>query len=301
MSQWFLPSDYGPNSGAGDNGSVRQLRASRRICKLPLWAFIVLVILGLVVITAAVVVPLQLVNRDKSSAAQDSAVAKCRQSNPCQNGGESVAASRFCGCICTNGFTGASCTEKSADPSCTSFDFDSQQTANGSNSTTNIKNATIGSALPRLFGKADGSYNIPLDPSLVLATFSNANLSCTLQNALVNLTGRTAPQNSAARLRLRQLDTDPSPSPTPASAAAAAEQTVTATLDQDVVDFARVALLYVVQTVNVSAAEDAHRRLDDTFGVGRDFGNVTSSSGITIELAGRRILLAGGASVGRAN
>lgn len=303
MSQWFLPSDYGANSGTGDNGSVRQLRASRRICGLPLWAFIVLVILGLVIITAAVVVPLQLVNRDRSSAAQDSPVAKCRQSNPCQNGGENIATSGFCGCICTNGFTGASCTEKSADSSCTSFDFDGQQTANSSNSAAagGIKNATIGSALPRLFGKADGSYNIPLDPSLVLATFSNASLSCTLQNALVNLTGRTTPQNSAARLRLRQLDIDPSPSPTPASAAASAVESLRAVLNQDVVDFARVAVLYVVQTVSVSAAEDAHQRLDDTFRVGRDSGNVTSSSGITFELAGRRILLAGGASVGRAN
>lgn len=296
MSQWFLPSDYG-NSGTEDNGSLRQLRGGRRICRLPLWAFIVLVILALVVITAAVVVPLQLVSLSHKSN-KSSTVAQCQQSNPCQNGGENIATSGLCGCICTNGFTGASCTERDADPSCTSFDFDDRQAGTGG-TIKGIKNATIGSAIPRLFNKADDSYNIQLDPSLVLSTFSKGNLSCALQNALVNFTGRTSPQgSSASRLRPRQLSTDPSASPTPTSAATNSMPSQTASLDQDVVDFARVAVLYVVQTASVTAAEDAHQGLDNSFRGGRDSGNVTSG-GITFELDDRRIVLADGAAVGR--
>ena len=72
----------------------------------------------------------------------------------------------------------------------------------------------------------------------------------------------------------------------------------TTSLDQDVVDFARVAVLYVVQTASVTAAEDAHQGLDNSFRGGRDSGNVTSG-GITFELDDRRIVLADGAAVGR--
>jgi hypothetical protein len=312
MSQWFLPDDY--DRGGGDNGQVRQLKNGRRICGLPLWAFIVMVIFGLVLITAAVVVPLQLVSMSKANNNNDNYFAQCKKSNPCQNGGENIATNDFCGCVCTNGFTGSTCTLKDADTSCTSFDFKDRQTASGV--IQGIKNATIGSALPRLFDKGNNTYNIELDPSLLLGVFSKGNLSCTLQNALVNFTGRTQPESQSQSRFKRELGavdrrrqiltdpsiiTDPATSPTPTSGAhATPTASRNSNLDQDTVDFARVAVLYLAQTENLGTAEQAHQNLDTTFRGGTDKGNVTSS-GVTFELEKRSIVLRNGTIVGGAN
>ncbi|KAI5846003.1 hypothetical protein BZA05DRAFT_342088 [Tricharina praecox] len=300
MSQW-------PASGVDgydDNGSLRPVKSGRRICGLPLWAFIILVILGLVVITAAVVVPIQLVNinktRNASTNSNASILARCKESNPCQNGGENIANSDLCSCICTNGFTGASCETKGEDSSCTSFDFADQGGVEG------IKNATIGSALPRLFNKSQASYDITLDPSLILGVFSKGNLSCTLQNALVSFNGRTEPTTTTATRRRsrRQLLTDttlpvvPTATATAAgtpSASAAASREVA--LDQDAVDFARVAVLFLAQTEDIATAEAAHQALDDGFGRGKDFGNVTTGD-ITFRLDDRSVVLDDGSVVG---
>jgi hypothetical protein len=296
MSQW-------PASGAdGDNGSLRPVTNRRRICGLPLWAFIILVILGLVVITAAVVVPLQLVNLSKTRNASDnsnaSILARCKESNPCRNGGENIANSGFCSCICTNGFTGASCETKGEDSSCTSFDFADQGDVKG------IKNATIGSALPRLFTKSQSAYNITLDPSLLLGVFSKGNLSCTLQNALISFNGRTEPtptdSTPTGTRRRRQLATDtslpvvPTSTGTPAPSAAASGEVV---LDQDAVDFARVGVLYLAQTEDIATAESAHQALDDEFGRGRDSGNVTTGD-LTFRLDDRSVVLDDGSVIG---
>ncbi|KAF8538428.1 hypothetical protein BDD12DRAFT_917690 [Trichophaea hybrida] len=310
MSRWFLPDDY---DHGGDNGDVKQLRNRRRICGLPLWAFIIMVILGLVLITAAVVVPLQLVSMSKASN-NDSYVTRCKKSNPCQNGGENIATSDFCGCVCTNGFTGSSCTIKEADTSCTSFNFKDRQSSSGV--IAGIKNATIGSALPRLFDKGNNTYHIELDLSLLLGVFSKGNLSCTLQNALVNFTGKTQPDvQSQSRFRRevivdrrRQLDTDPSgssiitdpaASPTPTGSGASATPTGSQkkNLNQDAIDFARVAVLYLAQTESLRTAEEAHQNLDTTFRGGTDSGNVTSS-GVTFELDKKSIVLRNGSIVG---
>jgi len=294
MSQWpSLGAD-----GCDDNGSLRPVKSDRRICGLPPWAFIIFVILGLVIVTAAVVIPLQLVNLSKSQSDNDASIlARCKKSDPCQNGGENVGISGFCSCICTNGFTGVSCETKGGDSSCTTYDFANQGDVKG------IKNATIGSALPRLFTKSQ-SYNITLDPSLILGVFSRRNLSCTLQNALVNFNGRTEPTPTSKRRRQHILtDTALHVVPTPtgapvsaASASAAAAREIP--LVQDVVDFARVGVLYLAQTKDIATAESAHEALDGVFGRGQDFGNVTSGN-ITFRLDNRRILLDDGSVVGR--
>jgi hypothetical protein len=307
MSQWPLPEEYGQG---GDNGSLRQVKPTRRICGLPLWAFIMLVILALVVITAAVVVPLQLVNLSKSGdndGNKSSVVAKCKKTNPCQNGGENIATSDFCGCICTNGFTGASCQTKEEDLSCTSFDFEDRGMT--SQVIEGIKNATIGSALPRLFNKTESAYNIELDPSLLLGVFSKANLSCTLQNALVNFNGKTEPETQPEKralkiirsLRIRQLEIDTSMPPTVTSTTAKPSATASNSrelaLDQDAIDFARVGVLFLAQTDGVGVAETAHQDLDAAFRAGTDFGNVTTGA-ITFQLDSRSIVLSDGEVIG---
>jgi hypothetical protein len=300
MSEWPAPQDY--SDGSADNGSVRQVKPIRRLCGLPLWAFIVLVILALVVITAAVVVPLQLVNLSKSSDDNDnsSAVAACKKSNPCQNGGENIATSNFCGCICTNGFTGSQCQTKEADASCTSFNFEDRGKTDG------IKNATIGSALPRLFNISESAYNIELEPSLILGVFSLANLSCTLQNALVNFNGETEPETQLTKrgiVRMRQFASTTSTfsAATPTTTTTAAQSSSTATrelaLDQDALDFARVGVLFLVQNDGVGVAETAHEDLDAKFKAGIDFGNVTTGNA-TFQLDDRSIVLSDGEVIG---
>jgi hypothetical protein len=296
MSEWPAPQDY--SDGDVDNGSVRQVKPKRRLCGLPLWAFIALVILALIVITAAVVVPLQLVNLSKSSDDDNSsAVAACKKSNPCQNGGENIATSNFCGCICTNGFTGSQCQTKEADASCTSFNFEDRGKTDG------IKNATIGSALPRLFNISESTYNIDLELSLILGVFSQANLSCTLQNALVTFNGETEPETQLTKrgiVRIRQFASTTSTF-TATSTATAAQSSSTASrelaLDQDALDFARVGVLFLVQTDGVGVAQTANEDLDAKFKVGTDFGNVTTG-GVTFQLDDRSIVLSDGEVIG---
>lgn len=303
VSEWPIAADCGYGT---DNGSIRQVKPRRRICGLPLWAFIVLVILALVVITAAVIVPIQLANLSKSGKNNGNAQAleNCKKTNPCQNGGENLATSNFCGCICTNGFTGSLCQTKEPDASCGSYDF----AGRGNNSSiAGLKNATIGSALPRLFNKSS-SYNIGLDPSLLLGVFSQANLTCTLQNALINFDGETEPISHKRALkiirslRIRQIDIDTSTN-TPTATSTSTWSSATATssgvpvLNQDTLDFARVGVLFLAQNDGVGVAETAHEDLDATFRDGTDRGNVTTGK-FTFKLDSRSIVLSDGKVVG---
>jgi hypothetical protein len=137
----------------------------RRICGLRVGLFVPLVLLLLVIITAAVVVPVQLVALSKQH--------KSAQSS-CANGG--VSATEGDKCICTDSFTGATCeTKSSIDPSCIEASWPQGP-----------KKAKIGSALPSLLKDASEKYHIPLDPTKLLHEFKTANVSCMLQNALVS-------------------------------------------------------------------------------------------------------------------
>src|SRR5690606_10937544 len=74
--------------------SSPQKKPKRKICGLPIWAFSLLLLLAVLVIAAAIVVPLQLVmlsrNSDRNAASQPSntnttLAVQCRRNNPCQN------------------------------------------------------------------------------------------------------------------------------------------------------------------------------------------------------------------------
>ena len=323
MPQWPHTEDMEPEND-GDN--MRSMRQGRRICGLPLWAFILLIALALIVITAAVVVPLQLVNLSQNNssrndnASSSNVVARCKESTPCANGGENIATDDFCSCVCINGFTGADCSISEPDSACTNFDFGDRKTFAGP--VAGIKNATIGSAIPRLFDKATDAYNIALDPSLLLGVFSKANVSCTVQNALVNFNGRTSPSEELRKLR-RQLLIDNSPIPSASSASSSSSSslssstttptstratgttstTPTATstrapaLDQDALDFARVAVLYIAQGSGMADAEDAQLTLSNSFEQGIDFGDVMARN-TTIQLDERSMVMSNGDLVG---
>ncbi|CAZ80608.1 unnamed protein product [Tuber melanosporum] len=313
MSQWPLPGDFNSENNSPVGPSREQ---GRRVCGLPLWAFVLLVILALLVISAAVIVPLQLVKLskgDKGGGGDDSGnsvLAECKSEIPCQNGGENIATRDFCGCVCTSGFTGANCTQKE-DSSCTTVDLQDLQ----GGLVKGIQNVTMGNALPRLFELAEPSYNIKLDRAMILAVFSNEDISCTAQNALVQFDGESMPSTNGKRstigeslplLRMRQdltLDTSPTPTtsgtvPSATSSSGGSSETRTAVVDPDAVDFARVTVLYLTNAGNLSVAENAQYRLQVAFSGGIDFGSLAVGGNITVNFDNRSIKMANGDMVG---
>jgi hypothetical protein len=159
------------------DGSERR----RRCCRLPLWAIVLLLLLLVAIIIAAIVTPIILTHR--KSAASQLSVSDCETRLPCFNNGASIVinSTTQCGCLCAGGFSGVQC--QIQDSSCT-------QTGNTS----------IGSAIPNLVQSANAAFSsqFTLSTPQLLERFAAANLSCTAQNALVNLNGSTDGLSNAA-------------------------------------------------------------------------------------------------------
>lgn len=307
-SQWPLPGDFTHET----EFSIRPpRREGRRLCGLPVWAFVLLVILALVVISAAVIVPLQLVNlyKGKNNNSAANALADCKQKSLCMNGGETIAMKDFCGCVCTNGFTGSTCSEK-ADSSCTTVDLKDEDDGK----VKGIQNVTMGNALPRLFDIAFPFYNIQLDMAKVLAVFSNQSISCTAQNSLVTFNGKAAPSTTdtdgkdpvddLSLLKKRQDITIDTSGPSLASeTATVSDSTYTGNnrvpqLDPDAIDFARVVVMYLTNFRTLTVAGDAQSALQNGFAAGRDFGNLPIGNNIMVNFDNRSIKLSDGSVVG---
>ncbi|KAL6874874.1 hypothetical protein J3F83DRAFT_728953 [Trichoderma novae-zelandiae] len=276
------PDDDAPAKGKG-----------RRCCGLPLWGFISIIVLMLCIVAAAVVVPLEyFVFKNLGTHADPSAVnlETCAKTLPCLNGGSAVVVNNTCSCICTNGFTGASCgTGGSA--GCTTTNL---VPTDGSS---HINNVTLGMAIPRIIADSNKNFSIPLVGTSILAKFNSGNLSCIAQNALVTFDGQStrtgladasvqAPTDGPSKdktgtnknpgpmpdLTSRQLDaahgglfvlspragssTSSPPSP---------KQTSLFTVTEEVLDFARTAVLYVLQEDSVDAANTAQTQLQQFF------------------------------------
>lgn len=154
---------------------------TRRCCGMPVWAFVLLCIILLLLIAAAVVIPVTLVvlpKQHSNSGVTD--LASCKKAVACANGGTNYFVSNSCRCICANGYTGAACTT-ATDSGCITSDV------KAGDQTNNVyTNATVGSSISRLLSGGPSNYSIPLTPAILLSIFSNANLSCTSENALVN-------------------------------------------------------------------------------------------------------------------
>ncbi|KAL0937652.1 uncharacterized protein CTRU02_207383 [Colletotrichum truncatum] len=170
-----------------DEGSVKR---RRRCCGLPLWAFILIVILVLGIIAAAIIVPLEFFvfrkNRAGSTPTAEPALTQCQNQLKCENGGTNVISQNVCSCICTNGFTGQTCAVAGA-TGCT--------TTNLAGSS-NINNVTLGQAIPRLLQQSQTNFTIPLDGTDILAKFNTESLSCIAQNSLVTFDGRSTRQGT---------------------------------------------------------------------------------------------------------
>ncbi|KAG6047836.1 hypothetical protein E4U39_008016 [Claviceps sp. Clav50 group G5] len=178
----------GPSHSRTPSGQM-VAKPKRRCCGLPIWAFILLVILALCIIAAAVVLPLEffvfknLGSSDDNNTPQPS-LSQCQQTLPCLNGGRSLFAQDKCSCICTNGFTGPTCGDGGS-TGCAMTDLVSMD------GQSHIQNVTLGRAIPRLIAGADQNYSVPLFGTTILARFNAGNLSCIAQNSLVTFDGRS--------------------------------------------------------------------------------------------------------------
>ncbi|KDN61988.1 hypothetical protein CSUB01_05053 [Colletotrichum sublineola] len=177
-----------PMTRIESNDGESSTRRRRRCCGLPLWAFIVIVIIVLGLVAAAIVVPLEFFvfrrNRADNPPAEP-ALSQCQNQLKCENGGTNVISQGVCSCICINGFTGQTCTVAGA-TGCTTTNL------MGSGSPTSLSNVTLGQAIPRLLQQAQTNFSIPLDGTDILAKLNTENLSCIAQNSLVTFDGRSS-------------------------------------------------------------------------------------------------------------
>jgi len=296
MSAW--PSGFDGQGGDGQDGQDGQKQKKpRRCCGLPCWGFFLVVLILLIIIAAAVVVPLELLVLNKPKASSSGAVtaASCQANTAtaCQNGGSSVVDNGSCACICTNGFTGSTCTSANATGCAT-------VTMSGSSFT----NVTLGQSISRLISGGQTNYSIPLSESTILARFNSANLSCATENALVTFQGRSERLGAASDLvfsitssssapsataqNARRQDTAATTTSAPVAAAtnngivydASATNTPSVgtsasssssdpqavfSITEEVLDFARVAVLYVLQQDALENAITAQSSLQTWF------------------------------------
>ncbi|OJJ34193.1 hypothetical protein ASPWEDRAFT_564371 [Aspergillus wentii DTO 134E9] len=160
------------NNAHGEKPERRQ----RRCCGMPLWLFIVVCVVIIIIIAAAVLIPIFLIVVPRENASD---LSTCEKTTPCKNGGVSVSSGDICSCVCTNGYTGSQCAT-AGDAGCITT-----QINHGSTS----EQATMGSELPRLFEDSQNNFSIPLDSVTIMALFSQNNVSCTSENALVSFKG----------------------------------------------------------------------------------------------------------------
>ncbi|KAL2816885.1 hypothetical protein BJX63DRAFT_128405 [Aspergillus granulosus] len=278
----------------------------RRCCGMPLWAFIAACVILLLIVAAAVLIPIFLVVVPRENESNDSSTT-CARTSPCSNGGVSVSSGDVCSCVCVNGFTGSRCTN-AGDASCITTEITQGSTS---------RNATVGDDLPRLFQDSQSNFSIPLDPITIMALFSQNNVSCTTENALVAFDGlsssndnsrRSLPLDSqlfddeeplvsafshvptATALAARSVTTingilvESTPAPTregsedteeaePTStttATATAQPTSTPAVSTEVVDFSRIAVLYILQKTGelntaMFSAESIQKHLEDSY------------------------------------
>jgi len=170
-----LPSE----SDAGERG-----RRKRKCCGLPLYAFFLLLLLLFLLIAAAVVVPVVLIVLPKHNEGSSSALSKCQSKLTCQNGGTNViTSSGTCQCICANGYSGNTCATAST-AGCTTISVGS------------TKDATVGSAIPRLLSGAQSNFSVALDGPSLLGLFSGNALSCNSENELVTFNNNAGTKRS---------------------------------------------------------------------------------------------------------
>ncbi|MCJ1268733.1 hypothetical protein MMC22_008621 [Lobaria immixta] len=155
---------------------------ARKCCGMPLWIFVLLLAIVVLLIAAAVVIPITLIVLPRMRHGAPS-LASCKEKALCRNGGTNLVVDNSCGCVCANGFTGSTCINP-PDESCIFTDIKI------GGARTVYQNATVGSAIPRLFFGASSNFSIFLDSTTLLSRFSATNLTCIEENVLVTFDGK---------------------------------------------------------------------------------------------------------------
>ncbi|KAJ5967367.1 hypothetical protein N7501_003615 [Penicillium viridicatum] len=88
-------------------------RRKKTCCGMPRNIFVILCIVLFIIVVLAVLLPVFLV-----AVPREQANSTCAEKNPCENGGVSVSAGSQCSCVCSNGYTGSRC-NIAGDGSCT--------------------------------------------------------------------------------------------------------------------------------------------------------------------------------------
>ncbi|KAH8205630.1 hypothetical protein TruAng_000124 [Truncatella angustata] len=184
------------------NSDQSQQKKGRRCCGLPLWGFLVLMFALLVVIAAAIIVPLEffvIQKRDDNTVTAQPELSDCQNQLSCANGGTNVVTDGVCSCICTNGFTGNDCTTSSS-AGCTTTSLTSSDST--------LSNVTLGQSIPRLIQEGQTNFSLPLSATTILSKFNSANLSCVAENALVTFDGSSTRSTTSAAVLNVGVDSD---------------------------------------------------------------------------------------------
>lgn len=279
----------------------------RRCCGLPVWGFLIVFLIILIVIAAAVVVPVELLVIHKKST-QSTAAAQLQQcqsntNSECQNGGSSIVSGGGCSCICINGFTGPTCSVGGT-TGCTTTSIDT------------LSDVTLGYSIPRLLSDAESNFSVPLSPTVILGRFNSANLSCISQNALVTFNGGAGGGSSAkAAVRSYPLRATTTTSSAPTTSSSPTTSSIISTTSaffstvfnstQEVQDFARVAVLFLLQEDDLDVASTAQSNLQTFFNAqkstNKDALNVTLGGGNSANLVELSVQLGNGTMFGGLN
>ncbi|KAM0561161.1 hypothetical protein ACHAPJ_003665 [Fusarium lateritium] len=298
----------------------------RRCCGLPVWAFALLLLLLVGIILAAVLVPLEffvwknLGNNDKPQ----SALAQCQESLKCQNGGTNILSQGVCSCICTNGFTGSDCSAGGSD-GCTTTDLggDLSNVTLGKNIPRLIEDAQKNFSIP-LSGTAimaklnSGELSCIAQNSLV--TFDGgatrkrdvlAKGSVTREKREVDVPTLVARATASEALVVSSdaplstklvvdegspnavpTTTDDAEGPAQTSDAASASQTQVPTgkfaITNEVLDFARVAVLYVLQQDDLDSAQDAQSSIGKFLAKARKDDGVSTKEAASLSIGDKK-------------
>jgi hypothetical protein len=192
------------------------------------------------------------------------------------------------------------------------------------------QNATVGSAISRLLEDASKNFSVPLNSATIISLFSANGLSCTSQNALVTFDGRPSPavqgsvQSSTAQSATITNAPTKRSNPTASSILTvpnlsyiyydSSSQTMVATptpsassqgdsnylvVNDIVLDFARVSVLFILQEKkSLAVAVTAQGRLQNALNVPRGSPKVDVGSNITVEFNDMTIDLGDGSKVG---
>jgi hypothetical protein len=319
-------------------------KKKRRCCGLPCWGFFLVLLILLIIIAAAVVVPLELLvfHKHKSTSASTVTALQACSENPataCQNGGTSSLTTGSCSCICINGFTGSTCSVLGTQ-GCTTTTLSSDYTnvTVGDSiprliaaSQTNFSIPLFGSVILARFNSASltcvsenalvtfdgqsarvGSSDEVINPS---STSSSAAVSSTTSSNKLRRDASSSYSAAAAAATANGILYDPSSqyttsdsTPAATTSAAASQASVyhdaTFSVTEEVLDFSRVAVLFVLQQESLDSAESAQTNLQKFLSTGSSTNqaahNVSLGNGNTANLLAFSVDLGNG-SVGAAN